>query len=71
MFERALALAGARPDQAVMIGDNPIADIRGAAQLGLRTVYRRTSPRPLPAGVRPDAVVDDLRPVPEVLRRWI
>jgi len=71
MFERALALAGARPGEAVMIGDNPIADIRGAAQLGLRTVYRRTSTRPLPAGVRPDAVVDDLRPVPEVLRRWI
>jgi len=71
MFERALGLAAVRPDEAVMIGDDPIADIRGAGRLGLRTVYRRTTTRPLPADVRPDAVVDDLTPVPEVLRRWL
>ncbi len=71
MFERALALAGVAPAEAVMVGDNPVADIRGAGRLGLRTVYRRTAARPLPAGIRPDAVVDDLTALPEILQAWL
>ena len=71
MFERALALAAVPPSAAVMIGDNPIADVRGAAALGLRTVYRKTARRPLLPGIRPDAVVDDLLTLPETLRPWL
>lgn len=71
LFERALALAAVRPEEAVMVGDNPIADIRGAGALGLRTVYRRTAYRALPADIRPDATVDDLTALPDVLRRWL
>jgi len=71
LFERALELASVRPEEAVMIGDNPIADVRGAGALGLRTVYRRTALRPLPPDVHPDATVDDLTTLPEVLRPWL
>ena len=71
MFERALALAAAGPEEAVMIGDNPIADSRGAGRLGLRTVYRRTADRALPTDIRPDPTVDDLTTLPEILRRWL
>ena len=71
LFERALELAAVGPHQAVMVGDNPIADIRGAGALGLRTVYRRTTLRPLPPDLRPDATLDDLTALPEVLRAWL
>ncbi|HUQ17028.1 MAG TPA: HAD family hydrolase [Candidatus Saccharimonadales bacterium] len=71
MFLRALELSGVGAAEAVMIGDNPVADIQGAGALGLRTVYRRTQLRPLPAEVRPDATVDDLVALPAVLRPWV
>ena len=37
IFKKALALAG-MPSAAFMVGDNPIADIKGARQAGLKTV---------------------------------
>ncbi|MBI2324179.1 MAG: HAD family hydrolase [Chloroflexi bacterium] len=40
MFERALAIAGVRPDEAFHVGDNLIADVWGAQQLGIRGVWR-------------------------------
>jgi putative hydrolase of the HAD superfamily len=39
IFRRALDLTDANPEQAVMIGDNAIADIAGAAALGIRTIW--------------------------------
>jgi len=39
IFRRALDLTDANPEQAVMIGDNAIADIVGAAALGIRTIW--------------------------------
>ncbi|GAC1698348.1 MAG: hypothetical protein NVS9B6_08370 [Candidatus Limnocylindrales bacterium] len=71
MFERALELSGVSPAEAVMIGDNPVADIQGAGALGLRTVYRRTALRPLPSDIRPDATVEDLTALPEILHPWL
>jgi len=39
IFAYALEVSNARPDESVMIGDNWIADILGAKQFGLDTVY--------------------------------
>ena len=39
MFERALARSGVRPEEAVHIGDNPIADIQGAAAAGMASIW--------------------------------
>jgi HAD superfamily hydrolase (TIGR01549 family) len=37
IFRRAVALRGASPDETWMVGDNAVADIRGAQEAGLRT----------------------------------
>ncbi|MBI2773297.1 MAG: HAD family hydrolase [Chloroflexi bacterium] len=50
IFERALAIAEAAPSEAFHVGDNLIADVYGAQQLGMRAVWRRTQRDP---AVRP------------------
>ena len=42
MFERALQIAGVRPEEAFHVGDNLIADVWGAQRLGIRGVWRRS-----------------------------
>ena len=71
MFERALELSGARPNEAFMVGDNPVADVRGAQVLGMRAVLRRTSALPLPADIQPDAVIDHMDELASVVRPWL
>lgn len=73
IFDRALALAGAAPHQAVMVGDRTDADVLGAKRLGLRAVLRRTdNPGAMDdVGVVPDAVIGDLTELPGVLWPWL
>jgi FMN phosphatase YigB (HAD superfamily) len=71
IFERALDLVGARASQAFMVGDNPIADIRGAQAVGMRAILRRTEALPLPQDVRPDAVIDEMAELPAVVTPWL
>jgi FMN phosphatase YigB (HAD superfamily) len=71
MFDRALELAAVRPHEAFMVGDNPIADVRGAQALGIRAVLRHTEALPLPADVHPDAVIDHLSELPAVVTPWL
>jgi len=73
IFERALALADCRAEDAFMVGDNLAADVGGAKRLGLRAVWRR---RPGAAfddydGPPPDAIVDDLTSLPAVVTPWL
>jgi FMN phosphatase YigB (HAD superfamily) len=72
MFERALELAEARPEEAFMVGDRLYADIWGARQLGIRGILRRTSggPPQRPVDVTPDAVVGSLAELPAVVGAW-
>lgn len=71
IFERALELAGARPDEAFMVGDRLDADVAGAARMGMRSVWRRTEHEQADVGVRPDATVDDLTQLPAVVTPWL
>jgi FMN phosphatase YigB (HAD superfamily) len=71
IYERALGLAGVEPSAAFMVGDDPIADVQGAQALGVRAILRRTAARPLPPGVHPDAVIDQMSELPEVVRPWL
>ena len=74
MFERALELAGVRPDEAFMVGDRLGADVVGAKQLGIRAVLREaTGQRPpqIETDVVPDAVVRSLTELPDVVRPWL
>ena len=43
IFERALALAEARPEDAFHVGDNLVADVWGAQQVGIRAIWRRSA----------------------------
>ena len=71
MFDRALALASVAPTEAFMVGDNPVADIRGAQALGIRAIFRRTSGYQLPPDITPDAIIDRMAELPDVVRPWL
>jgi putative hydrolase of the HAD superfamily len=71
IFHHALKLAGAKPAEAVMVGDSLERDIRGAAALGIGTVWVRRYPHLQPvAGVHPDAQAEDLLRLGETVARW-
>lgn len=77
IFRRALDLAGARPEEAVMVGDSLERDVAGALGTGLSAVWLRRGgtwselepgPAPeLPASAR---VLPDLTGLPALLREW-
>jgi putative hydrolase of the HAD superfamily len=57
------------PANAVFVGDRLHDDVFGGRQAGLRTVWRRNDFVPR-FDVEPDAVIDTLSELPEVLERW-
>ncbi len=69
IFLAALAHFGTEPEQAVMIGNEYLADIVGANAVGLQTIWiiRRLSLPPTFEGVRPDATVAALTEIPDVV----
>lgn len=81
IFERALVLAEVGPKEAFHIGDNLYADVWGAKRLGIRAVWRRprvwVDPRSAepqthpPNEVEPDATIESLTELPDVLRPWL
>lgn len=56
--------------RAVFVGDRPFDDIHGAHQSGLRAVLR-TNPEVPPYDVTPDATIDRLFDLVEVIDRWL
>jgi 4-nitrophenyl phosphatase len=72
---RILDLAGARPEQALMVGDRAETDIEGAKRIGLHTalvltgVTSRTAVPGLPATQQPEAVLNDLTELPALVER--
>jgi HAD superfamily hydrolase (TIGR01662 family) len=74
IFMAALSHFQAQPDEAVMIGDRLDADIMGANQLGIRSIWitRRVSPGESPEQIsstaRPDATVATLAELPALLQ---
>lgn len=69
-FRAALEAVGVTdPARAVFVGDRPFDDIFGAQRSGLRSVLR-TNPEVPPYDVTPDAVIDRLFELVEVIDRW-
>jgi putative hydrolase of the HAD superfamily len=60
IFERALALAGARADEAIHVGDSPEADVAGARAAGIEPVLVVRDGSAPPAGVRAIASLSSL-----------
>jgi len=56
-------------ERAVFVGDRQHDDIGGAAAVGMRTVWVRNDMVPT-ADVVPDAIIDELSELPELVTRW-
>ena len=73
-FEAALAALDARPEDAVMVGDDVESDVGGAKRLGMRGVLVRTgkfSEEGLAAAdPAPDAVIDSVAALPAWIGEW-
>jgi HAD superfamily hydrolase (TIGR01458 family) len=70
-FELAVADLGMKPGQIAMIGDDIEADIRGAQEVGLKTILVKTG-KYLPedvveTGIKPDALIESIAELPELL----
>ena len=69
IFRRATDNLGVSPDQAVMIGDNSEADIRGAKSYGMKAIWKRDAYWKAPEIV--DAIVDNLDELPSTIRNLV
>jgi putative hydrolase of the HAD superfamily len=70
IFQRACEALSVPVGDAVMVGDTPETDIRGAHQAGLRAVWLNRDHRDWPANlVRPDAIIEALGQLPRSLRQ--
>ena len=68
IFHRTLEDLGVPPEDAVHVGDDPILDVEGARDAGLR-VIQATSDGRATGPVKPDAVIRDLGELPAALGR--
>ena len=68
IFTEALRRAGVRADEAVMIGNDPIADILGASEVGMLTILYRPAQRRSPfAKCGADYCINSLAELPAIL----
>lgn len=68
IFHRALLRLGVTAEESVYIGDNPEADIMGAKNAGLKTIWQRNQFWDEPKEA--DAVIDGLEEILLILRLW-
>ena len=71
IFHRALGKLRVSASESVFIGDNPIADIAGAGQVGMKTIWKRDNPEQesVTADAVADAVIDNLSELLTVLQQ--
>jgi putative hydrolase of the HAD superfamily len=67
IFRLALDRLGIRPEHAVHVGDDPVLDVEGARDAGMRVIQVRAGRATGPA--KPDAVIGGLRELPGALDR--
>ncbi len=70
IFNRALEHAEITAAQAVHVGDDPVTDVRGANEAGMRTVWFNPERSSWPSGPRPDAEIASLPELHAVLEAW-
>ena len=72
IFRAALERLDAAPGEAVFVGDNPVADIAGAQNAGMRAVLRRgRNDTAMLAGlIEPDCRIQSLEELPPLLDDW-
>jgi HAD superfamily hydrolase (TIGR01509 family) len=67
MFHAALKQTGANAADIIHVGDDPEHDIRGAQDVGMRTVWINTQNKPWTGGQRADRDIDNLRQLPDAI----
>ena len=65
IFDEALRLAGISPDRAVMVGNDPVSDVRGAFEAGVDSVFVARKDLEAPEATY---VLPDLRGLPGIVR---
>lgn len=63
-FER---MQGVRPEECIIIGDSISADIRGAMEYGIHSIWFNKKGKPMPEDIRPDFTVSSLSEVLSIL----
>jgi len=69
IFELALRALGVNADEALMIGDSPAVDLRGACNAGVPCILSRQFSAPELAGDAPETTIASLSELPDWLRR--
>jgi HAD superfamily hydrolase (TIGR01509 family) len=70
IFERALHLVDAAPEEAAIVGDQLSRDIAGGKALGIRTIWKRPAWHRGPVEPQPDATITTLTELGPILRDW-
>ncbi len=70
MFTDTLKSLGVAPSRAIHVGDNPVADVAGAAAVGMATVWI-AGPGRSGVTVQPDYTVSDVTGVPAAVLDWL
>lgn len=72
IFRRALELLKAEPRETVFVGDNPVADVAGAQNVGMKGVLRsgRQDRAMLGGLIEPDGRIQSLAELPALLDDW-
>ncbi len=74
IFRAALDCLGVQPQEAVFVGDNPVADVAGAQNAGMRGILRtgngKNDTSMLAGLIEPDHRLDTLAELPAVLDGW-
>ena len=61
---------GREPAELVCVGDDPDKDVAGPQRAGWRAVWNRRDGQELPADITPDATVELLTELPDLIRQW-
>ncbi|MEY4171250.1 MAG: hypothetical protein RLZ94_2323 [Actinomycetota bacterium] len=72
-FRAAIVAVGSTPEHTVFVGDRPWDDVHGAQQVGMRAIlipHSRLGDQAVDVDVTPDAVVERLGDVLEVVLAW-
>lgn len=70
VFREAARRLGVAPEACVMVGDRMIDDVSGAQSVGMRGIWKRNGETPVREDIRPDALIEQVGEVPEIVARW-
>ncbi len=68
IFQRAMRKLGSVPENTIFVGDHPDADIAGAAQLGMKTIWKQNTCWLAPKAS--DWTIDRLEEIPSIIISW-